>query len=406
MGVETQIPKGEGLCLVTVGLDTGTADQVRQAATQAQLGFVTEFPNYSETLLNGQLESLLKGAAALVCLIDFAKNKDLAEQTAAGIQALAGNHTTMIALSAAEHPDLILYAMRAGCTEYLIKPLRVERLVELLRKLRERCLSSAELPTQSNGRVMAFMGVRGGAGTTTIAVHLGSYLARRQGQKTLIVDQHRCLGHVALLLGMDGHSYNLHELLQNISRLDLMLLNTYVARHSSGVDVLPSPDLLSEEIPIDRDALGRAIRFVAGVYDFVLIDCQTGLDELNLVTAACCDEFYLVATPDVPALRDLARYMDRLRELHLTPAKLKVVINQYSSGRAVTIAEIENAIGHPVALTLPADAGSLTRALDTGQPISPDQKSEFGNHIKKWAADLTPGTAAPVETKHRFAFWT
>ena len=74
MGLETQIPKGEGLCLVTVGLDTATADQVRQAATQAQLGFVTEFPNYSETLLNGQLESLLKGAAALVCLIDFAKN--------------------------------------------------------------------------------------------------------------------------------------------------------------------------------------------------------------------------------------------------------------------------------------------------------------------------------------------
>ena len=79
-----------------------------------------------------------------------------------------------------------------------------------------------------------------------MAVHLGSFLAQRHAQKTLIVDQHPYLGHVALLLGMDGHSYNLHELLHNISRLDLMLLKSYVAHHSSGVDVLPSPDSLSE----------------------------------------------------------------------------------------------------------------------------------------------------------------
>ncbi len=138
---------------------------------------------------------------------------------------------------------------------------------------------------------------------------------------------------------------------------------------------------------------------MAGVYDFVVIDCQTGLDEPNLVTAAGCDEFYLVATPDVPALRDLARYMDRLRELQLVPAKLKVVINQYGWSRPVSIAQIEKAIDHPVALTFPSDAASLTRALDAGQPITPEQKSEFGNQIKKWAAELAPAIAAPVETE-------
>ena len=83
---ETQIPEGEGLCLMTVGLDADAAEQVRQAALQAQVGAVTASPNYSETLLNGQVGRLLKGAEALVCLIDFDKNKDLAVQTAAGLQ--------------------------------------------------------------------------------------------------------------------------------------------------------------------------------------------------------------------------------------------------------------------------------------------------------------------------------
>ena len=403
--LENQVPEGDGLRLVTVGLEPDAADQVRQAALQAQIEVAATFPNYSETLLNGQLQGLLKNSNALVCLIDFDRNQDLAVQTASGIQALAANHTTLIALSAEEIPDLILHAMRAGCTEYLTKPLRVEQLAELLRKLRDRWVSTGQRSTHPSGRVMAFMGVRGGAGTTTIAVHLANFLALRQGQRTLIVDQHPALGHVALLFGIDGHSYHLYELLQNISRLDLMLLKSYVAYHSSGVEILPSPDRLSENLRMDGDSLGRAIRFAASAYNFVLIDCQTGLDELNLVTAACCDELYLVATPDVPALRDLARYLDRLRELQLAPAKLKVIINQYGSGRSVTIAQIEKAIDHPVALTLASDVAGLTRALDSGQPISPEQRSEFGNQIRKWAAELAPVRSAPIEAKHRFAFW-
>jgi pilus assembly protein CpaE len=402
---ETPIAEGGGLCLVTVGLDEGATDLVRQAALQAQAVGVDAFPNYTEILLNGQLVQRLRDAEALVCLIDFDKNKELAVRAATELQAVAGSQKTLIALSAAEGPESILHAMRAGCSEYLIKPLRVEPLGELLGSLKGRWLATARRSTQQLGRVLAFMGVRGGTGATTIAVHLASFLARQQAQKTLIVDQHPCLGHVALLFGMDGQSYNFRELLQNISRLDLTLLKSYVAHHSSGADVLPSPDLLSEAVTVSAQVLGQAIRFFAGVYDFVLIDCRTGLDELNMVTAVSCDELYLVATPEVPALRDLARYLERLLELQVAPAKLKVVMNQYGSRRSVTIAQIEKAIRHPVGLTLPTDVASLMRALDTGQPISSEQKSEFGSEIKKWAAELAPAKTKPAETKHRFAFW-
>ena len=60
----------------------------------------------------------------------------------------------------------------------------------------------------------------------------------------------------------------------------------------------------------------------------------------------------------------------------------------------MTIAQIEKAIDHPVAITLPTDTASLIRAVDTGEPISPEQKSEFGNQIKNWAAELAPARIA------------
>jgi pilus assembly protein CpaE len=194
-------------------------------------------------------------------------------------------------------------------------------------------------------------------------------------------------------------------LLRNVARLDLSLLNGYVAHHSSGVDVLLSPDSLSETDLISADALGQAVRFLANVYHYVLIDCPCGLGELNQATIACCNQLFLVATPEVPALRDLARYVDRLLEWYVQPEKLKVVINHYDSDCTVTLEQIEKAIQHPVSIALSTSSGDLRRAVELGEPVSPEKKSEFASQIKNWASTLVPAEAAATETKRRFAFW-
>jgi pilus assembly protein CpaE len=396
---------GGSLCFITVGIDPEVADTTKQVALQENIQFLNAFPDYSQNLLNAQLVPLLHGAEALVCLIDFDKSQELAAQAAITIQPMVNGRTALIALSGDENPDLILNAMRAGCSEYLTKPLQADQLSSSLRKLRARWLSSPVRPTQPAGRVLAFLSVRGGAGATTIAIHLATFLAKRHAQKTLILDLHPHLGHVAMLLGIDSRSYNFHELLRNVLRLDPTLLSSYVVHHSSGVDVLLSPDSLNETDLISSDALGQAMRFLAAVYNYVLIDCASGLDELNQTTIGCCNEVFLVTTPEVPALRDLARYVDRLLECYVPPEKLKVVLNQHDSRRTVTVDQIEKAIRHPVSITLPTSSAELIQAVETGEPISPEKRSEFASQIKNWASSLVPGKVAQTETKRRFAFW-
>ncbi len=355
--------EGGSVCLITVGLDPEVAETAKRVAVQESVEFLSAFPDYSQNLLDTQMLQQLQGAEALVCLIDFDKSQTLAAETATALLPLLNGRTALIAVSGQENPRLILQAMRAGCSEYLSQPLQAGQLSACLQKLRERWLLSPVRPTPAAGQVLVFLSVRGGAGATTAAVHLGTFLARRHDQKVLIVDLHPHLGHVALLLGMGPHRYNFHELLRNVARLDLTLLNGYVAHHSSGVDVLLSPDSLSETDLISADALGQAIRFFAGVYRYVLIDCPGGLGELNQTTIACCDQLFLVATPEVPALRDLARYVDRLLEWYVQPEKLKVVINRHDSDCSVTQDQIEKAIGHPVSITLPNSSGDLTREM-------------------------------------------
>jgi len=407
MGLKSNGSNGShsGLCVITVCVDRDTVDKVK-AATHAEHGtFAGELQGYS--LHEGELQPLLKvqNAEVSVCVIDFDKDRTLAVQAANSMHLMLRGKTTLIALSEQSDPTLIVEAMRAGCTEYLTKPVSVEQVCESFVRLCGRIQGARD--AKSAGKILAFIGCRGGAGTTTLAVHLGSFLAQAFSKKTLIVDQHQHLGHVALYLGHDAPTYDFFELVRNVTRLDPTLVAGFVAHHSSGVDVLPAPGMLNGIMNVALDAVERSVRFLADVYEIVLVDCPLGLSDLTLVTVDACDELYLVTTTDVPALRDLSRYVDRLSQCGVSPSKLKVVVNRFSSDGAVTLDQIEKAIRQPISITVPNNQVELMRAMNTGTPVSPDRKTEFAMQIKKWAASLLPITPEmiPEEPKRKFSLW-
>ena len=214
------------------------------------------------------------------------------------------------------------------------------------------------------------------------------------------------MGHVSIYLGEDEANYHFYELVQNIARLDETLLQGFVIHHSSCLDILPSPDCFDDSANVSLDDVQRAIRFLGQNYEFVVIDCPHGVHNLSLATIDCCDELYLIATPDVPALRDLSRCIDRFLQSNVPPDKMKVVINRYSSEGALSQEQIEKAIRQPIAITIPNASSDLIRAMNTGSPVLPDRKSDFAIQMKKWAATWcrmrSRKTAKP---KRRFAFW-
>lgn len=403
---DRQTSPPDGLSVVTVGLDAITVDTVRQATVEKHWVFEGDFPDYEQVIANPRIAERGQRGGSLVWVIDFDKNEDLAAKAATSLQGLSQGRSASIALSEQAHPELILRAMRAGCSEYLEKPLRSAQLLDSIARQSARWLASEDHRGARRGKVLAFSGVRGGAGATTLAVHLGTFLARIYGKKTLIVNQHRRLGHVALFLGLDAPSYSFCEVVRNIERLDNDLLASFVAHHSSGADVLSSPASFDDRDQENLAALERAIQFLTGVYEYVLLDCASGLGDEVLSTIACCDELYLIATQEVPALRDLSRYVERVLAYDIPSHRLKVVINRYSSDRGVTIEQIEKTIGRPVAILVPNNSSELIRSVDMGTPIAPERKSEFVTQIKKWTTGLVPAVTSANETKRRFAFWS
>ena len=395
-----------GLCVATLCVDPETVEAVRQAVLAKNGSFAGQLPDYTRCEADPLLLQNLQRAEVSVCVIDFDRDRALAVAAADALQGTLHGRTTLIAVSAEADPSLILEAMRAGCSEYLTKPVASDQFAQALDRLRARSGARKKPPAKPLGRILALLGARGGAGTTTLAVHLGSYLVRQYGKKTLILDEHRRLGHVSLYLGEDQASYHFYELVRNIARLDEALLEGFVIHHCSCLDILPSPDVFDDSANVPLDDIQRAIRFLGENYEYVIIDCPHGIHNLSLATIDCCDELYLIATPDVPALRDLSRCIDRFVQSNVAPEKIKVVINRYSSDGALGLTQIEKSIQQPIAITIPNASSDLIRAMNTGNPVLPDRKSEFTTQMKKWAAALVPDAEQEVsEPKRRFAFW-
>lgn len=396
-----------GLCAATLCVDGDTAEAVKQAVTRKNGSFAGELGEYSQYRSDALLLQSLQRAEAPVWVIGFDRDRAAAVAAANAIQTLLHGRGNLIAISGKSDPAFILEAMRAGCGEYLSQPVAVEQLAEALDRVRSRLSVQRPPAAKPIGRILAVLGARGGAGATTLAVHLGCFLAKQYGKKTLILDEHRRMGHVSIYLGEDKASYHFYELVQNIARLDETLLQGFVIHHSSCLDILPSPDCFDDSANVSLDDVQRAIRFLGQNYEFVVIDCPHGVHNLSLATIDCCDEVYLIATPDVPALRDLSRCIDRFLQSNVPPDKMKVVINRYSSQGALSQEQIEKAIRQPIAITIPNASLDLIRAMNTGSPVLPDRKSDFAIQMKKWAATLVP-EAEPetAEPKRRFAFWS
>src|SRR5271166_1271888 len=209
--------------------------------------------------------------------------------------------------------------------------------------------------------------------------------------------------------------HNLFHFLQKQSALGLLGVPFKASHHRqcplfhvfhAGANLTYTPCGKGELNQSLLNAIQQTIRYLRGTYEFVVIDCSQGVGNANEATIAECDEFYLVATPDVPALRDLSRYVDRLLQYNLPAGKVKVAINRSRSRGEVALKEISEAVRLPVSISIPNSSEELIMAMNTGKPIAMGSRSDFAKQMRKWATDLA-GSAVEngTGTKRSFAFW-
>jgi pilus assembly protein CpaE len=395
------------VALLTVHLPPETSEQIRQAAATMPWSVVPV--DFEVHFSPDRLPSLTQraiDAEACIAVVAFDESPELALQTAECLRRSFFHKIAILAYSSTIDPDLLLQAMRAGFSGFLAHPFDAAEFVETLEQHERRWATSIRRP-ERGGKILSFFGAKGGVGTTTLAVHLAMYLVKVSGKKVLLIDNHPQLGHVSLYLGMDGSRHHFYDLVQNVSRLDQELIRGFIATHVSGLEVLSSPDVYGSAWKTDMDSVERTLSFLSSHYDFVVLDCEASFEDINLAAVTLSQWIYLIATPEIGAIRDLSRYVDGLIRSEEATPKLQVVINRYSSHEAVKIEQIEKAIRLPIALKIANNYRQLVQSINTGQPVGADSKSEFATQMEKWCVQLGGVAAQAQESngKRRFALW-
>jgi pilus assembly protein CpaE len=396
-----------------VGNEARTVEVAAEvAASLPGFFFAGAFADYITAEKRPQFPASMKTASVCVALIDFDRDPVLALRTVERLGHIFARKISMVAVGTNLPAPLLLQAIRAGCVEYLDRPIDPVELTHALRRF-EQFMSVAPPEGNSTGRVMAFFGAKGGVGNTTLAVHLATHLALTHKRKTLLIDHKHQLGHVALYLGLQNTIYHFDELLRNVDRLDAELLSGYLLQHSSGLHVLASPDYSSEQYVCHQDELERVMDFLRREYDYILIDSSVVYESAHSSIIDQADDVFLVSTADVASLRDLARLVEHIHTRPANEGKLQLAINRSTSNESITPQQIRDAVRTAVHYSVPNNFMELLQAVNNGEPISPSVDSPFNTVIATWARTIcgdTDGVPAQARNtakakKRSLAFW-
>ncbi|MCU0229250.1 MAG: hypothetical protein MUF01_16595 [Bryobacterales bacterium] len=269
----------------------------------------------------------------------------------------------VVAVHTGSDTQIILDAMRAGASEFLFPPFETTLQPALQRLGAERV--QQKNPQQVNGKILAFLSVKGGCGSTTLACHLGVELHRASMEPTLLADFDLDAGIIGFLMKVQSR-YTLLDAAKNVYRLDPSFWKAMVFKHRTGIDVLKGPPpALTHTIP-NQDEVRAILRLSKSMYNYTILDLGRGLNRLSLSTLELVDTAYLVTVPDVPSLHQAKLIISALRDYGFGQGKLQLLLNRMQKTPEVTPQELERAMGLPVFGSIPNDYFPLYEAYAEG----------------------------------------
>src|SRR6202161_3726446 len=207
----------------------------------------------------------------------------------------------VFAIGSLSQPQVIVSAMRAGAREFIERPTTTTDLLEAFVRL-----TAAQRRVHKEGprgKVFTIVNAKGGSGATTVAVNLALALQSAHGQ-TAMVDL-APLGHTALHLNLKP-LFNISDATRNLHRMDSSLLESFMTRHSGGLQLLAGTNAPASIEPSTAEFV-RLFDMLVTHFRYVVVDASSRFDAASRVIASLSETVLLVACSAVACLGSTAR---------------------------------------------------------------------------------------------------
>jgi pilus assembly protein CpaE len=288
----------------------------------------------------------------------------------------------VFAIGNLNQPQVIVSAMRAGAREFIERPTTTTDLLEAFVRL-----TTAQRRVQKEGprgKVFTVVNAKGGGGATTVAVNLALALQAAHGQ-TALVDL-APLGHAALHLNLKP-LFTLADATRNLHRMDSSLLESFMTRHSAGLQLLAGTNAPAQIEPSSTEFV-RLFDMLDAHYRYVVVDNSSRLDAASRLVANLSECVLLVACTDVASLWSAARVQQYLGETGHRE-RVRLVLNRFRKVPGFSEADAENAAGVKLLWRIPNQYFAISSAIDRGTPVMEQSHTEIARCFSGLANELT-----------------
>jgi len=299
------------------------------------------------------------------------------------------------------HNDITLYRelMRRGVSEYLVPPLQPLQLIGAITTL------YADPAAPFVGRQIAFVGARGGVGSSTVAHNLAYLLSETMRTNTVIVDLDLPFGTAGLDFNQDPLQ-GVADALSQPDRLDPVLLDRMMARCGERLSLFAAPATLDTDYDISADVFEEVTSKIRATAPYVVLDLPHLWSGWMRRTLLAADDVVITATPDLASLRNAKNIVDLVRQARPNDSPPVLVLNMVGSpGRPeIPVKDFGEALGLETTVIVPFDAKLFGQASNNGQMIEElGPKTKAAEAFQRLALLITRRDPPPAPKKSPLA---
>lgn len=268
--------------------------------------------------------------------------------------------------------DVTLYRnlTSMGVSDYLVKPVPLETLSEVIAKTLIEHLGT------SGSRLIACVGAKGGVGTSSLTQALAWGLSERLNQKTFLMDA--AGGWSTLSVGMGFETVTtLQEAVRAADSKDKDILNRMFFNANDRLTVLASGSDSMLESSVQPKEYEELINFLMTSYPVVLVDLSGAIPSLKRTVLSLAHEIIVVTTPTLPSLRAARTLMQEIKLVHggnTSCADLVVNMMGMIPSKEVPKKDIATALDYTPSDLIPFEPKLFVGAENEGRKLSGDRQ--------------------------------
>jgi pilus assembly protein CpaE len=292
-------------------------------------------------------------------------------------------------------------ALRAGVREVVKERdvdgvhAAVRRALDLADAVRKQAgIAATEGEGSPGGRLITVFSAKGGAGKTTLSTNIAAAIADGGRRSVCLVDLDLAFGDVAIALQLFP-AHTLSDAVPMMDSLDASAVEALLTPHSPGLTTLVAPVEPGAAESIPAALVGRVLRVLKGMFEYVVVDTPPAFTDHVLAAFDESDLVALLATLDIPALKNLKLTLETLDLLNYPRERWRIVLNRADSKVGLQLSEVEKTLKVPIAAQVPSSR-AVPASVNRGVPIVLDDPNHpVSVAIKQFAEKqlVVPGGA-------------